>query len=142
MSQTTQLIFLSTQSQSAVEDDGASCEGERAEISHEENAGSSVAMATVATAIEGKKSDHVTALTNHISVSEGLEDTNPLSVSSLLTQPEGEREREGREEGGRNSIHVVLHFSLQILWKQPPPNRRYVCVTVCLHAYFLSCAYC
>ena len=58
------------------------------EIRHKEHTATSVAMATEEE--EEKEAGHVTALTNQISVSESLEGVQSLSVSSLLTQPEGE----------------------------------------------------
>ena len=53
-----------------------------------------------ATEEEDKESDHVTVPTNQIAASNSLESIQTPSVSSLLTQPEGEGGREGGRERG------------------------------------------
>lgn len=60
--------------------------------------GNTVTMVTVATAAEkgNKGSGHVTTPTNQITASDTSESIEALSISSLLTQPEGE----GEEGGG------------------------------------------
>lgn len=63
--------------------------------------GNTITTVTVATPTEeeDKGSGHVTAPTNQITTNDNLESMEALSISSLLTQPEGEREGEGTTRG-------------------------------------------